>query len=108
MTNIFFSHDETSARAYEANQLANAGYETEAQMVRRQSVNLAPLFDAIRSAAASLFSRDLPAALAYEASLNDAAGYLPETAITEKEIAWTTMPAPRTTATYRLAPSLAI
>jgi len=44
MFNKIFSHDETSARAYEANQLAEAGYESEAQMIRRQSTDFSPLF----------------------------------------------------------------
>ena len=80
MFNSFFSHDEYAARAYEANLAAQAGYETEAQLIRRQSIDLSPLFAKVTSAIANLFtpSRDLPAALAYDASQIADAGYLPE------------------------------
>lgn len=83
MTNKFFSNDELSALAYEANQIAAAGYEDEAQMIRRQ-----PTFTAwiaataatiVTSLSAALVPHDLPAALAYEANQTASAGYLFET-----------------------------
>jgi hypothetical protein len=109
MSNKIFSNDEISALAYEANQLASAGYESDAQRVRRQSINFAPLFDKVSSAVASLFSRDLPAALAYEARQMAAAGCLPEatdekeTGLFEKVTAWMKKPAPRHASAPRLA-----
>jgi hypothetical protein len=79
MTNKFFSNDELSALAYEANQMVSAGYEDEAQMIRRQ-----PTFTAwiaataatvVASLSAALVTHDLPAAMAYEAKQAAAAGY---------------------------------
>ena len=40
MFNKIFSHDEPAALAYEANQMAAAGYPDEVQMARRQAIDL--------------------------------------------------------------------
>ena len=106
-TNMF-SYDEIAARAYEAHQMVEAGYEDEARMIRRKTIDLSPLFNKVFSAAARFFAgtRDLPAALAYDASQFADAGYLPEpssdekpTGLFENVTAWImTRPAPRTAA----------
>ena len=109
MFNKIFSHDEISARAYEADQMAAAGYPDEAKMIRRKVVDLSPLFNKsvsmVSDAIASLLRSDLPAALAYEASQIADAGYLPETCNDEKATglfenvtAWIMVPAHRTAA----------
>jgi hypothetical protein len=73
-TNMF-SYDVIAARTCTASQLANAGYENKTQTTHRQSIDLSPLFVKISDALASLFRRDEPAALAYEANQLAAAGY---------------------------------
>jgi len=109
MFNKIFSNNEISALAYEANQLSNAGYEAEAQMIRREPLSTAKFAAALRDAFASLFSRDLPAALAYEAGQNAAAGYLPETCSDDhrpsffEPTAWLNKPAAETKAFTQLA-----
>jgi hypothetical protein len=89
MTSIFFSPDEISALAYEANQLETAGYPSEAETIRRQPLSttrITTMFTTFFSTIfASLFSRDLPAALAYEASQMQNAGYLPENDLTSPQ-----------------------
>jgi hypothetical protein len=116
MYSNLISHDEPAALAYQAYQLATAGYPDEAEMIRRKKIDLSPLFGTLKnkiagkvfSAIASLFStsRDLPAALAYDASQFAEAGYLPETCnddkpsgLFENVTAWIMKrPAPRTAA----------
>ena len=115
MSNKIFSTDEISALAYEANQMVDTGYAAEAQTIRRQTIDVSPLFAKVSSAITSLFStsRDLPAALAYDASQFADAGYLSETSYDEKPTglfenvtAWIMPPAARRTATFRLAHSI--
>ena len=86
MFSNMISHDEPAALAYQAYQLANAGYEEEAQMIRHKTIDFSPLFAKVSGAIASLFatSRDLRAALAYDASQFAGAGYLPETCNDQK------------------------
>jgi hypothetical protein len=108
MFNNMFSYDEIAARSYEAHQMVEAGYPDDAQMIRRQSVDLSPLFAKISDAVARFFvaTRDLPAALAYDASQFADASYLPETCsddkvagLFENVTTWVmARPAPRTAA----------
>ena len=108
MFNKMFLQEECAALAYQAIQLEKAGYPDKAKMIRRKRIDLSPVIDAVSSAVASLFagSRDLPAALAYDAAQIADAGYLPETNNDEKPsglfenvTAWImTRPAPRTAA----------
>jgi hypothetical protein len=111
MSNKIFSHDEPAALAYAANQMTAAGYADEAQMIRRQPIDLTPLFDKVGEIIASLFStsRDLPAALAYDANQISDAGYLPETSNDDKPTGlfenitvWIMTPAARRAAALRL------
>ncbi len=92
MTAKFFSNDELSALAYEANQMASAGYEAEAQLIRRQPTFTAWIAETasrlIKSLSATLFSHDLPAALAYEANQIAATGYKEETQVIESQPAF--------------------
>ena len=112
MFSNLISHDEPSALAYQAYQMANAGYEDEALMILRKTINLSPLFEKVSSAIASLFatSRDLPAALAYDAGQFAEAGYLPEadndekpTGIFENVTIWIMTRTTHRTAARRLA-----
>jgi hypothetical protein len=110
MSTKMFYHDEISALAYESNQMADAGYAHEAQLIRRQAIDLSPVFDQINLAVASLFRRDLPAALAYEtnqmAAADDRVFPCPDTkdpSFLEKVTAWA-MRKPVTSQVMQTAP----
>jgi hypothetical protein len=112
MFSNMISHDEPSALAYQAYQMTTAGYEDAAEMILRKRYDFSPIFRKLSSAAARFFAgtRDLPAALAYDASQFADAGYLPEpsddekpTGLFENVTAWILTPAARRTATLHLA-----